>query len=294
MLGGVKPTRPILREGWTFLVRLQREIGYDDCMGMAAQIAYYMLLSTFPFLIFILALLSALPVGRSLEPLILNALSDQMPLEAANFVVDAVLHILPKQSGGLTAMGALVALWSGSMAIGAMITTINRAYNLRPRRNLLHQKLLAIGLTLSLSAILLVSAGIVLVGPRVTQALFQSLQISSPGNSLWTDLRLVIAGVLAFAAVGLLYYYAPEAHQKLWHTVPGTLTATLLWLLANSGFRLFVRNFGNYNATYGSLAALVILMLWYWLTGFIFLLGAEINALKLRMDHEAGRFPTST
>jgi len=289
----VKTIRQILREAWSFLVRLQREIGYDDCMGMAAQIAYYMLLSTFPFLIFLLSLLSALPVGQSLEPLIFEALSARMPLEAANFIMDVVQHVLPTQSGGLTIMGALVALWSGSMAVGAAITTINRAYNLRPRRNLFHQKMLAIGLTLSLSAILLVSAGIVLVGPRVTHALFQALQMSSPGNPLWADLRLVIAGVLAFAAVGLLYYYAPEAHQKALHIVPGTITATLLWLLATSGFRLFVGKFGNYNTTYGSLAALVILMLWFWLTGFILLLGAEINALRLRLEHEAGRFPST-
>lgn len=290
----MKTIRPILKEAWSFLVRLQREIGYDDCMGMAAQIAYYMLLSTFPFFIFILSLLSALPVGRSLEPQIFESLSAQMPPEAANFVMDVVQYVLPTRSGGLTIMGALVSLWSGSMAVGAMITTINRAYNLRPRRNLIHQKMLAIGLTLSLSAILLVSAGIVLVGPRVTHTMFQALQLASPDNSLWTDLRLVIAGLLALAAVGLLYYYAPEAHQKPLHILPGTIIATLLWLLANSGFRLFVRNFGQYNTTYGSLAALVILMLWFWLTGFIFLLGAEINALKLRLEHEAGRFPTNT
>lgn len=289
----MKTTRQILKDAWSFLVRLQREIGYDDCMGMAAQIAYYMLLSTFPFFIFILSLLSALPVGRSLEPAIFESLSAQMPPEAASFVMDVVQYVLPTRSGGLTVMGALVSLWSGSMAVGAMITTINRAYNLRPRRNMFHQKMLAIGLTLSLSAILLVSAGIVLVGPRLTHTVFEALQLASPDNSLWTDLRLVIAGLLALAAVGLLYYYAPEAHQKALHILPGTVTATLLWLAANFGFRLFIQNFGHYNTTYGSLAALVILMLWFWLTGFIFLLGAEINALMLRLEHEAGRFPAT-
>jgi len=283
--------RSLVSSAWSFLARLQREIGYDDCMGMAAQIAYYMLLSTFPFLIFLLSLVSSLPIGRSLEPLIFEALSAQMPLEAANFIMDVVEHVLPTGRGELTIMGALVSLWSGSMAIGAMITTINRAYNLRPRRNLLHQKLLSIGLTLSLSAILLVSMTIVLVGPRVTGELFSALDLSASDSALWANLRLPLAGLLATLAVGLLYYYAPEAQQPVLHILPGTATATLLWLAATSAFRLFVANFGSYNTTYGSLAALVILMVWYWLTGFILLLGAEINALMLRIEHEAAQAP---
>ncbi len=281
----------LCRRSWIFLVRLQREVAYDDCMGMAAQIAYYMLLSTFPFLIFLMSLVSYLPIGKALEPLILDGLREQMPLEAANFVVDAVMGILPTRSQGITALGFLLALWSGSMAVGAMITTFNRAYNLRPRRNMLYQKLLAISLTLALSALFLLSLLIVLFGPQLTQQIFESLHMASQTNTIWTSLRLPIAAILAFVGLGILYYYAPEAKQRVIHILPGTVAASVMWLSASSLFRLFVRNFGNYNATYGSLAALVILMLWFWLTGFIFLLGAEINAQMKRMEHEIGHYP---
>lgn len=272
-----------------FLERLRREIAYDDCMGMAAQIAYYMLLSVIPFLIFVLSIISRLSVGESLEPLLLDSLRQQMPLDAANFIVDIVLRVLPTRSSETTVVSFFVALWGSSMAVGALITTINRAYNLRPRRNIVTQKLLSMALVLMLSAILLIALLILLFGPQITQQVLEFLHLASETNTFWTSLRLPLAALLAFAALAILYYYAPEARQRFVHVLPGTFTAGVFWLVAGSAFRLFVRNFGNYNATYGSLAAVVILLAYFWLTGFIFLLGAEINALMKRLEVEEGR-----
>jgi membrane protein len=272
-----------------YLERLRREIAYDDCMGMAAQIAYYMLLSVIPFLIFVLSITSRLSIGESLAPLLLDALREQMPLEAANFIVDIVLRVLPTQSSETTVVSFFVALWGSSMAVGALITTINRAYNLRPRRNIVVQKLLSMLLVIVLSGILLVALLILLFGPQVTQEAFEFLGLASETNTFWTSLRLPLATMLAFAALCILYYYAPEARQRFVHILPGAVTATVFWLVASSGFRLFVRNFSNYNATYGSLAAVVILLAFFWLTGFIFLVGAEINALMKRLEVEEGR-----
>lgn len=261
-----------------FLERLRREIAYDDCMGMAAQIAYYMMLSVIPFLIFVLSIISRLSIGEALEPILLGALREQMPLEAANYVVDVVMKVLPTQSSETTVVSFVFALWGSSMAVGALITTINRAYNLRPRRNIAIQKLLALGLVLVLSAILLVAL-----------LVLESLNLTGSFDTFWNWVRLPLAGVLSFAALCILYYYAPEARQRFVHILPGALSAGVLWLVASSAFRLFVQNFGNYNATYGSLAAVVILLAYFWLTGFIFLLGAEINALMKRLEVEDGR-----
>lgn len=277
------------KRAFLYLERLRREIAYDDCMGMAAQIAYYMMLSVIPFLIFVLSIISRLSIGESLSPLLLDALREQMPIEAANFIVDIVMRVLPTSSTETTAVSFFVALWGSSMAIGALITTINRAYNLRPRRNIVVQKLLSMTLVLVLSAVLLVALVILLFGPQVTQEAFEFVGLASETNTFWTSMRLPLASLLAFAALGILYYYAPEARQRFVHILPGAISATVLWLVASAGFRLFVRNFGNYNATYGSLAAVVILLAYFWLTGFIFLLGAEINALTKRLEVEEGR-----
>lgn len=276
---------------WLFLIRLQREIGYDDCMGMAAQIAYYTMLGLFPFLIFLLGVLSTFPLGESLQPLLLEELRAQMPIEAARYVSETVLNLLPNRNGGLLGVGLFASLWGASMAVGALITTINRAYNIKPRRNMVVQKMYAIVLTLVLSGIWLISMTIILVGPSFTQQMFQYLGIASETNTFWTDIRLPMAFTLNFIALSILYYIAPEAKQKFRWILPGAFTSTVLWMVASSAFRIFLSNFGAYNKTYGSLATVVILLVWLWLSGFVFLLGAEINALMKRQEVEDGIRP---
>jgi len=274
---------------WLFLIRLQREMGYDDAMGMAAQIAFYMMLGLFPFLIFLLSLASYLPIGEAVSPLVLEALREQMPVEAANYVTEVVLGLLPETNEGLLSVGLIISLWAASMAVGALITTINRAYNLRPRRNMVTQKLLSIALTLVLSGIWLFSMTIILFGPRVSGAIFEFLGLAGSASvSVWTTMRLPLVFILTLTAMAILYFYAPEARQRFRWILPGAITSTVLWMAASSLFRVFVRNFAAYNKTYGSLAAVVILMWWLWFSGLIFLLGAEINALMKRLEDEDG------
>ena len=274
------------KRAWLFLIRLQREMAYDDCMGMAAQIAFYTMLGLFPFLIFLLSLVSTFPLGDSLRPLMLEALSDQMPKESAEYVTGIVLELLPEYSQGLLSIGLLASLWGASMAVGALITTINRAYNIRPRRNIVTQKILSIVLVLLLSGMWLMSMTIILVGPGITQNMFEFMGIASETNTFWTSIRLPMAFMLNLISLSILYYFAPEARQKLLSILPGAITSTILWMLASSAFRIFLRNFGAYNKTYGSLAALVILMVWLWISGLVFLLGAEINSLMKRVEDE--------
>jgi membrane protein len=274
-----------MKRYWLFLVRLQREIGYDDCMGMAAQIAFYTMLALFPFLIFLLSLASTFPLDN-LQPELLGALQEQMPEEAANYVTNIVMDLLPQSNRGLLSFGLLASLWGASMAVGALITTINRAYNIRPRRNLVTQKILSIVLTLVLSGLWLMSMTIILVGPRYTQGIFEFVGLASENNTFWTSIRLPMAFVLNLVALSVLYYIAPEAKQRFRWILPGAVTSTLLWMLASSAFRVFLRNFGQYNKTYGGIAALVILMIWLWISGLVFLLGAEINALMKRMEED--------
>lgn len=275
-----------VKRAWLFLIRLQREMAYDDCMGMAAQIAFYTMLGLFPFLIFLLSLVSSFPLGDSLRPLMLDALSDQMPKESAEYVAGVVLELLPQFNQGLLSIGLLASLWGASMAVGALITTINRAYNIRPRRNMVTQKIMSIILVLLLSGMWLMSLTIILVGPGITQSIFEFMGIASKTNTFWTSIRLPMAFMLNLISLTTLYYFAPEARQKLLSILPGAITSTVLWMLASSVFRIFLRNFGTYNKTYGSLAALAVLMVWLWISGLIFLLGAEINSLMKRIEDD--------
>lgn len=275
-----------LKRAWLFLVRLQRGIAHDDCMGMAAQIAFYNVLGLFPLMIFLLNIIGLFPVGRALQTELLRELGTQMPPEAASYVAETVLGLLPAGNQGLFGLGLVASLWGASMATGALITTINRAYNIRPRRNLLKQKVLSIWLTLVLAFLWVLAFVIVLVGPRVTQGVFELLNIASETNTFWTSVRLPMAFGLTLVSLSILYYIAPEAKQRFRWILPGAVTGTLLWMGASSGFRYFLRNFSSYDMTYGSIAGLVILMVWFWLSGLVFLLGAEINSLMKRLDEE--------
>ncbi len=274
------------RRAWLFLLRLFREMGYDDAMGMAAQIAFYALLGLFPFMMFLLSFISSFTVTEELREPLLAALENQMPVEAADYVTNIVLEILPQHNQGLLSFGLLAGLWGASMAIGALITTINRAYNIRPRRNIVQQKILAIILTVGLSGVWILALSIVLAGPKLTQDLYEWLGIASPDNTFWTSIRIPMAFMLNFFVVCVLYYVAPEAKQKFRWILPGAITSTILWFGASSAFRYFLGNFGNYNKTYGSLATLVVLLIWLWISGLLFLLGAEINALMKRMEED--------
>jgi len=266
-----------------FLRRLQREIGYDDCMGMAAQIAYFMMLALFPFLLFLLSLISFLPI---LEPdQVLNSIQATLPPPAYDLVSGTIHAVLSQREGSILGFGLLAALWSGSMGVGALITTINRAYNIHPKRNIAYQKLISILLTLVLSGFVILSTTLVLLGPSLSHKLFQSLGLAGDSFNFWSTLRLPLVLLLNLLAVSILYHFASEAKQRYVWILPGTITATVLWFGASQLFRLFLRNFSTYNVTYGSIAAVIILMVWLWLSGFIFLLGAEINALMRRMDH---------
>lgn len=266
-----------------FVRRLQLEIGYDDCMGMAAQIAYYMMLALFPFLLFLLSLISYLPILESDQ--VLANLSESLPPESFEMVKGTVRAVLSQREGGILGLGLLVALWSGSMGVGALITTINRAYNIHPKRNIAVQKALSIVLTLALSGFVILSTLLVLLGPSLSHQMFQALGLAGDSQAVWSAVRFPLVLLMNLLALSILYFFAPEAKQRYVWILPGTISATVLWFGVSQLFRLFVRNFGSYNVTYGSIAAVIILMVYLWLSGFIFLLGAEINALMRRMDH---------
>ncbi len=274
----------------SFLRRLQREMGYDDCMGMAAQIAFYMLLAIFPFLLFLLSLISFLPIP-DLTGQVLRILEAALPPEAYRLVADTVVSVLSVQRRELLGLGLAIALWSGSMGVGALITTINRAYNIRPRRSLPAQKALAILLTLALSGIMLLSTVIILFGPSVAHAIFQFFGLAGDSYNFWTRLRVPLGFLLNLVALAMLYYFGPEARQQFRWIMPGAAVATALWLGASSLFRLFVRNFGSYELTYGSITAVIVLMVYLWISGLIFLLGAEINSLMKRLDRHEPEVP---
>jgi membrane protein len=262
---------------WRELIaRTWREINDDNCMGLAAQLAYYFILALFPALIVVVAIASFFP--RSTLQEVLSVLAPFTPPEALALIRTQLDAIVAAEQSSLLTFGVLGALWSSSAALTAIIDTLNRAYDIDETRPWWKVRLLAIGLTVGLAVFILTAFALVVAGPEVAHALADRLGLASAVATAWTIVQWPIVFALVAFGVALTYYFAPDADQDWAFITPGSTLATVLWLLASLGFRFYVQNFSDYNATYGALGAAVLLLLWLYVSGLAVLVGAELNA----------------
>ena len=239
--------------------------------------AFYAFLSLFP------AIIAAITAwGLFADPKEIReqteALTDPMPKAAAQVLTRQInaLTNTPGQSLGIGLVITLaLALWSASGGVGNLMTAVNLAYDEEETRGFIKRKALALGLTLAAIVFMLLAIGLVVVAPAVMDA----VGLSTIFRTLFEVGRWILVAVLVSVALAVLYRIAPDrdSAQIRWVSV-GAVVATVLWLIASLGFSLYVDNFGNYNKTYGSLAAVVVLLLWLWITSYAVLFGAEINA----------------
>jgi membrane protein len=263
---------------WTELVRRTwREIVDDDVLGLAAQLAYYFFLALFPAILFLLALASFFPlgnvtdeVGRSLGPFVSP--------EVLELIQDQMRRLAQNQSGGLLTFGVAAALWSSSSAIVSIVGALNRAYDIEEGRPWWKVRLTAIGLTLASALIVLVSLSLVLLGPTLAEKLGQLTGWGEPFKWTWLILQWPLVFALVSTGIGLIFYFGPDADQDWVWISPGAVVATLLWLVASLLFRFYITNFTNYEASYGTVGAVIVLLLWFYVSGIAILAGAELNA----------------
>jgi membrane protein len=264
--------------GWKALLkRTYQEIVADNCLGLAAQLAYYFFLALFPALLFLVALLSLFPVENLLET-ITSTLSRVAPGEVIKIVQDQIIAIARDEKGGLLTLGMLGTIWSTSAGVSAIIDALNQAYDLRESRPWWKVKLLALGLTLALAVFILVSTTLVVAGPSLAETVARWFGLGQVFTWTWTILQWPVVFLLVSFAIAMVYYFAPDAKQEWIWITPGSLVATFLWLVISLGFKIYVANFGSYNATYGTVGGVIVLLLWFYVSGFAVLVGAELNA----------------
>ena len=272
-----KPTE-IPWSGWKqVLKRAWAEHKADNMPIIAGGVAFFGFLSIFPALIALISLygLVASPetVARQVEDL-----SAQLPDSAADLIGDQLKAIVDNSGSALSitlVISILAALWSASGGIGNLVTAVNIAYDEVEARNFVKLKLLSLGLTLGGIVFVLVTFGLVAVVP----AIIEVLPLGVVGTVLaeiarWLLLLAVFAGSLA-----VLYRVAPDrdAPRFSWVSL-GAVIVTVIWAAVSVGFAIYVDNFGSYDKTYGAIAGVIVLMLWLYLTCYLVLLGAEINA----------------
>ena len=254
-----------------------------NCLGMAAQLAYYFFFSLFPALLFLIAVASYFPITTLIDEIV-GALGQFAPPEFLGIVTDQIRKISGDQQGGLLTLGILTALWSSSTAMTAIIDTLNHAYGVQDGRSWWKVRLLAIALTVGVALFVLVSFALIIVGPQLAEALARALGLGEVFEWTWRTFEWPLAFTLAGTGIALVYYFAPDVDQHWSWLVPGTIFSTLLWLLASLGFRYYVINVTHYTETYGALGGAMVLLLWFYLSGFVLLLGAVMNA---KIEHAA-------
>ena len=258
------------------LRRTWKEINDDNCLGMAAQLAYYFILALFPALLVVVAIASYFPPATMQT--VIASLDRVMPPEAFALISDQLQAISDGDDAGLLTLGVLGALWSSSAALTAIIDTFNRAYDIEESRPWWKVRLLAIGLTLGIAVFILTAFALVVAGPELARWLVGRFGLASAVATVWTIVQWPLVFLLVAFGVAMTYYFAPDADQDWVFLTPGSVVATVLWVLASLGFRFYTQHFGDYNATYGALGAAVLLLLWLYVSGLSILVGAELNA----------------
>jgi membrane protein len=274
-LGGLS-VRELASRVWT-------EIWADEVSDRAAALSYYFLFALFPALLFLTALLAFLPIEGLMDRLIAY-LRQVLPGESAATVERTLDEITSSGRVSLLSVGALAALWAGSNGMASVISALNVAYDVTDTRPWWKRRLIAVVLTAGFSVFILLGLLLMVFGPKIGGWVAAWLGFGTVFSLVWNVVSVPIAIFVVGLGISLVYFLAPAGDQR-WHWVtPGSMVALLLWLVMSLGLRLYVTYFGNYNATYGSIGGVILLMLWLYLTGIVLLLGAEVNS---EIEHAA-------
>jgi len=260
--------------------RVSKAIGEDDVFGRAAQLAYYFFLALFPLLLF-LFMVAALIIGpkSTVQANLMNYIGRVAPPDAAKLIQQTVAQTF-KSSGGWKALIAIIgALWAASQGVSALMDTLNSAYNVKETRAWYKQRALALWITIAASVLMGVGLALLTLGQKVAAHLSAAGSVSGAVKWIWYIAQWPIAAALVLVAFGVVYYWAPNVEHPKWHWVtPGAATALVLWLLASFGLRYYLEFFNTYSRTYGALTAVIIILLWFYVTGAAILIGGEVNS----------------
>lgn len=249
----------------------------DNGPGLAAQLAYYFLLALFPALLVLVALIGLLPVDDLLGAMLLR-LSQVAPPDVMRILRAQLDSIAQGEPLGVLTIGIVGALWSSSAALNAIVATINQAYNIAETRPFWKARALSLALTVLLASFIIVSFGLVLAGPALAETVADRFRLGAVFEWTWKIVQWPVVFALVSTAMSIVYYFAPAVKQRVGEVVPGAVLATVLWLLASLGFRLYVVKFSSINETYGTIGGVITLMLWFYLSGLAIIVGAELNS----------------
>jgi membrane protein len=263
--------------------RTWRECNDDNVFGGAAELAYYFMLALFPMLIFLTSLIGFLPGAQEA---IFDALSRLVPGEAWKLVNDTLNDVITNSNGGLLSFGVLGTIWAASTGVSSVIGTLNIAYGVKEERSFVKTRLIAIGLTVALALLVMGGAVLIMFSHTLSEWMTAALGFGSAFKVVSTVVGYLIAIALLFFGIELLYFFGPNVKQKWSWITPGAVFAAAGIIIGSMLFSAYLKVGPKYSATYGSLGAVIILMLWLYLVGLVLLVGGEINS---EVEHASGK-----
>jgi len=268
-LGGLAPGA-LARRVWG-------EIWQDEVPDRAAGLSYYFLFALFPTLLFLTALVGLLP-GPDLMERLMGYAAQVMPADAASVLEKTLAEIVKGARRSLLSVGALAALWASSNGMISIMTALNAAWGVHDRRPWWKRRLIAIGLTVCFALFILSALLLLVFGGRIGEAVASRVGLGPVFIWTWNTLSWPVVILSVLAGIVQVYYWAPAVDRPFRWVTPGSAFALGASLLVSFGLRLYVQYFGNYNATYGSIGAVILLLLWLYVTGIVLLVGAEIDS----------------
>ena len=267
ILGGLT-LKELALKTWTAIYQ-------HNCLGRAAELAFYFLLALFPLLIVLLNLISFMP---GVQETILFWLSRLMPPDATRIVETWVHNVFANRSGGLISFGLIFSLWAASNGVRALIAALNSAYEVEEGRPFWKAQLVALGLIIALCLLVIGGALIITFGDPLASGLANLVGYQKTIGKIWLVIRYLMGLAMLIIGMAVIYVFAPNVRQRWTWVAPGALFAVASLVSASYLFSLYIRYAPSYNAIYGSLGAVIVLMLWLYLIGLIRYIGGEINS----------------
>ena len=269
-LGGLTPLQ--------LLKRVYHEINDDEVFTRSAALAYYFVSALFPMIFFLMAMLGLFAQSHDLQSSLLNYTARFMPAEAYRLVQKTLKEITNNSTGLKLAFGLALALWSGAGGVVSIMDALNRCYHVKDYRPWWKQRLVAIALTVAMAALTIIALTIVLYGGDIVNFVGAHLGLSTLAVISWHIVQWPIALFFVMMSFALLYYWGPDTEQQWQWITPGSVVGVLVWIGASLLFRVYLHFFDSYSKTYGSLGAVIVLLLWLYISGMAIMVGGEINS----------------
>lgn len=257
-------------------IQLIIKIKNDDIFALGAQLAYYLVLSFLPFLIFLITLIG---FARLDKFAILEALYRILPTSVYDLTKNIISEVIENQNTGLLGASVVLTIWTASSGFRAVIKGVNKAYDVEEKRSFIRRAIISFFSIIGLALAILSTLIIMVFGNVIGKYLINSFPFHTAIATIWNMLRSGLAIVAVILVICAIYRYAPSKKVKWRDVLPGAITCTLGWIVVSTLFSFYINNYSNYSRIYGSLAAVFILMIWLYLVSMILILGVEINSV---------------